>query len=758
MKPTAVRYRLRAIATPASALAIVLSTLTPPALAQQDNQRAATLEEVIVTAQKREESLQDVPIAVSAMDSEAIENFNISDAKDLGLVSPSLSTPSFPTSSNNLAFFIRGVGNADSNILTRDNSVGLYIDGVYMGRTTGLLADLVDLDRIEILRGPQGTLYGRNTTAGAVNFVSAKPTGEFSLKEEVSLGNYDYWRSRTILNLPEVNGFKTKLAVVASDRDGWVENSGPNEMPGVDYEDYYQSSQMGARLQIAWDVSDQLTVDYAYDYTDMETTPPYYQYGADVIPGTNLAKSYSKRLEQTKSPITGDDFAFPQTLSDTIAEGHSLTITYDINDQLTFKSITGNRYFNSDQDANFGQVFLDFSTPTFFALDYTTHVLVENDQFTQEFQLLGTTDQLHYVVGLFYLDEDGEYTENQTQTLDPLGAPFFIDQGIFKVDSEVESVAVYGQATWSATSQLDLTLGLRYTEDKRSAERVILSDAYTIPAIPYPNPFNTGKNSDDLENLDYSLTLDYAWTDNISTYAKFATGFRSGGASPRGTDFSVSFGEETLETWELGLKSQLLDNRARLNMAVFRSNYDDVIIDFTDAGNPGKVTGLNAGEAQIDGFEFELLVMPIANLQLGVNYTYLNAEITKVKTPPPGLSLTPGNNFEFQWAPENAYSISADYYFDPLSVGDLSVHLDYAWQGEQFASANTDAGKVITDDFGQANARISLDRIPLCNDSLKVALWVKNLTDSEEMNYNLVGLGYAYQEPRRYGVDVSYTF
>ncbi len=163
----------------------------------------AQLEEVIVTAQKRVASLQDTPIAISAFNAEAIENMGLIDAKDIGMASPYLQMPAYPTSSNNLAIFIRGIGNADSIVITKDPTVGLYYDGVYAARSTGLLADLSDLERVEILRGPQGTLYGRNTMAGAINFINAKPTGEFGFKQSLSAGNYDSWRSVSHLSLPD---------------------------------------------------------------------------------------------------------------------------------------------------------------------------------------------------------------------------------------------------------------------------------------------------------------------------------------------------------------------------------------------------------------------------------------------------------------------------------------------------------------------------------------------------------------------------
>ncbi len=733
----------------------------------------AGIEEVMVTAQKREETLQDVPIAVTVFDADAVRDFGISDIKTLGSVSASLQTPSFPTTNNNLGFFIRGAGNADSNILTRDNTVGIYFDGVYQGRTTGLLADLVDLERIEILRGPQGSLYGRNTVAGAVNFISARPTGEFGFRQELSIGKWNYVRSRTIIDLPASGGFKAKLAYVESDRDGWIKNDGTNVLPlGVASEDFNQNRQQGARLFVDWEFSDRFAAQYIVDYTDMQTTPAYFQHdfpnysdyqaqaafvdnSAMLVTGFagqgNDPQSFPDRLEHAKSPVTGQRYAYELPITETIGEGHALILDWTLSDQVQFKSITGYRRFDAAQFQNFTEVFV--SPPIIIpgvvqlfnggVFHFISDLDIDNEQLTQEFQLSVDYGSLRYVAGLYYLDESGRYAENQRQVFN-----FPVDGGLFVVDSELESLALFGQATWVVDDRLELSVGLRYTEDERKATRA------SFGAMSFP----AGAVEVDNDKLDYSLVADYAWSEQISLYLKYATGFRSGGASPRASVFSVGYDEETLRSYEAGVKSQLLDNRLRLNAAVFRADYKDIIIDFAPSANPGQVTGLNAGEGEIDGVELEVLYAPSQNLRLGLNYTYLNAEITDVNTPPMALGLAAASNYEFLWAPHNAYSGWIDYDFAALDFGQLSLHLDYSWQGEQFANATptTVLGeKIITDDFGQINGRITLTPATLDDNSeLQIALWGKNLTDADDVTYNLQGTGFSYQEPRNYGVDV----
>lgn len=374
------------------------------------NSAIAQLEEVVVTAQKRTESLQDTPIAISAYTAADIQSLGLIDAKDVGAVSPYLQMPAYPNATNNLALFIRGIGNADSIVLTKDPTVGIYYDGVYAARSTGLLSDLSELERVEILRGPQGTLYGRNTMAGAINFINAKPTGELGFKQSLSVGNYDSWRSVSHLNLPKTAGFSAKLTAAFSDRDGWVENEGPNQVAGYEYADYYKKETEGYRVALRFDGIDKLLVDYSYDYSDVTSSPPYFQYGGPVggmtVGFVPITSSFTDRMKNTRTPTGGGKLAYYLPDSKTKVNGHNLTASYEINDQLTFKSITGYRDFDDNISQNFAQSFGDAGT-----LEVNTKT--DQDQWSQEFQLIGSAERLEYVGGLYYFNENGDQKERQ---------------------------------------------------------------------------------------------------------------------------------------------------------------------------------------------------------------------------------------------------------------------------------------------------------------------------------------------------------
>jgi iron complex outermembrane receptor protein len=735
---------------------------------------AQQLEEVYVTAQKRTESLQDTPIAMSAYSSEAIESMGLINAKDIGLASPSLQMPAFPLSNNNLGLFIRGLGNADSIVLTKDHTVGLYYDGVYAARSTGLLADLVDLERVEILRGPQGTLYGRNTTAGAVNFISAKPSGEFGVDQTLSAGNYGYWRSLTHLDLPDAGGLKAKFSASFSDRDGWVENEGPNEVPGFDYTDYYEQESEGYRLALRYDGIDRLLIDYSVDYSDVDSSPGYFQYGG-AAGGLNpafepITNSYSDRLEETRTPVGGEKNAYYLPSSNTEVEGHNLTISYEISDNLTFKSITGYREFDDDVSQNFSEAFGG-------AGSLETHTLTDHDQFSQELQLVGSTDNVKYVAGLYYFDESGDQSERQfldrslvdefgINVLDlitnmPCGAgepglplctdfalifPAFL--GEYSVESNVESWAVFGQSTYSVSDQLELTVGLRYTDDERDAERT--NDGFFI------NAFSPGSTESEKEKVDYTLIADYDISDEASVYAKVATGFRSGGSSRNGLDFNKSFENEDLISYELGWKTELMDNRMRLNGALFYMEVDDIILDYLPdpVNSPSNVEVFNSGEAEVYGLEVDLQFAVTEALFIGAGYTYLDYDFSDTIFPD---NTDNTDTTELVWAPEHAFAINADYLV-PLEFGELRLHTDYSWQDDQYALANTDSGEVIVGDYGLLNARVSIANVEFGETTWQFALWGRNLADEDSSNYLIGSTANTFLPPRMYGGEVRIQF
>lgn len=734
-------------------LAIGISASLSGTLAQ------AQLEEVVITAQKKAESLQDAPLSVAAFGSEALEAQGINNLGDLAIQSPSLQSVDFPTATSNIAIFIRGFGNTDSQTLTIDNPVGIYIDGVYVARTTGATLDVLDLERVEILRGPQGTLFGRNSSAGAVSFISKRPAEEFEATVEAGIGNFGAWNTGASVDLPITKELRTKLSVNTSSIDGWVENKGPNSVGSSPAEDFYEKEQLGYRLAVAWEPSDNLTIDYIFDNSEMDSTAPYFQ--ADP----------NNREKETTNVLVGGPYRIILPKSDNSQFGHNLTATWDISDDMTLKSITGYREMEEYAAQNWSNTFILAAT----ALDWST------EAFSQELQLLGKIgERLDYILGLYYFEEEGEKSEEGwinvgylTGGTDALSQPEAStsillggnSQGIRTIDTDLESRAIFAQATYTPDildSRLSLTGGLRYTEDEREATRGVDPSNPSITHAP-------GSNAVEYDRVDYSFAVDYALSEDASVYFRTATGYRAGGSGERTVDFSLTFNEEDNVSYEVGLKSEWLDRRLRVNAAAFTTEYNDLVVLFE--GLPPDfifyLENLNAGEATVDGLELDVEALVGENTSLSLNYTYLDSEVNDVVVPQESILLSgppfgptdlrgtdlSGSVF-LPIAPENAYSLSVDHSIPMASGAHIDLNLNYVWRDDVYATG----GGVELGDYGQLGARVALSDWEVGNTSLTVSLWGKNLTDEEEATYNLANLAYQFSTPRTYGLDVKARF
>ena len=688
------------------------------------------LEEIIVTAQKRQQSLQETPIAISVISVEQLQRQGISNLGSLisGQI-PFLQITPYGSTPSNLAIGIRGNAPRDSSEVTREASVGVYLDGVYMARSQGLDMELVDLQRIEVLRGPQGSLFGRNAVGGAVSLISKKPSGQFGFNQTLTVGRFDELRSVTRINFDQFSAVKTKLDFIHAERDGWVNNTAPGQS------DYTEYKKDGGRFSLNWQANKQLMVDYSYDQSEVETAQNYYQLYIDRI---GIFGEERKRLSESRLPAT--------PLSPTIIEqkGHALTLTWQQSDALTLKSITAYRNLKEDSDNNYnGALYYNGFAET---------SVLDQDQHSQELQLIGTTTQIEWVAGLYYLKEEVDKTLINKFTLDifgnfgpPLSAispPITLTPRV--VNAEAESQAVYGQLTWALSEQLDLTLGTRYTEDTRFATR-----------------FETALQVSDQksDHIDSKVTLNYHWSDNLATYMQWSTAYKAGGVNTRSASFTP-FTEEEAKTVEIGLKSEFWQQRARLNLALFSSDYSDLQLDFSDPTQVGVVETINISKpVDVKGLELELTVSPIASLAMGLSYTYLDSHMPLQASPFDG-SLT---QFYVLMAPMHAGAMTLDYQFTPTDYGILSVHLDI--MSKDSFSYNP-YGEQRLDAYTLINGRVTLADINLGNRSgaLRASLWGKNLTDEEyiidafAVGDPAVTIANAYGDPRTLGIEFVYDF
>ncbi len=553
---------------------------SPQASAQD---QTGALEEVIVTAQKREESLQDAPIAISALTTAQLETRGITGLSDLlGVAVPEVQLSPTPNNPATMTVTIRGIGATDIGQVTREPGVGIYLDGIYLGRANGLGTEIADLERIEVLRGPQGTLYGRNVVGGAVNLISRKPSGELGFRQSVSYGfEFDDLKAITHIDTPKVAGFSGRLSYIYSDHDGWTENLGS----GSNFQDYSSYEKQGARVALNWTNDSNVSVDYAFDYSTSDVMMHYQQFGdtgglrvldADVTPPPDLTSpagigeylsnvasgAYFAALVPFPNDEPSDEMvkrtraALAVRPNEVDVSGHGLTVNWDINDDLTFRSLSSFRKLEEETHVNYGGVAgLGLATPAPF--DYN-----EQEQWSQEFQIVGSRGDVEYLLGAYYFHEKVyeitapfgtamelafiPMTTDPGQAFNPnLFAPFIVTRGgelqvlpqsrflsptatypNRVVHAETDSSAVFGQARWQATDKVGLTVGLRYTKDEKEASR------------PQNNsqPSTAASDSSD-SSTDPMVTVDYAWTDDVNSYLRYATGYKAGGVNLRSESF-----------------------------------------------------------------------------------------------------------------------------------------------------------------------------------------------------------------------------
>ncbi|MBK6584617.1 MAG: TonB-dependent receptor [Gammaproteobacteria bacterium] len=723
----------------AASLSLLAPALPSAALAQ-----SAGLEEIVVTAQKREESLQDTPISIVALGPAQLENLGISDINDLGSNIPNLQITPHSNSGAIPRIFIRGVGNFDDQI-TQDPSVAVYMDGVYVGRNQGMGVEVADIERIEVLRGPQGILYGRNATGGAINFITRAPGLEqWGFSQQLTFGRRDEFRSRTMLNVPVGDTFAARLFYLDSSKDGFVRNTANGE------DTYGGEDRDAQRIDLLFRPNDAVDIRYAFDRSKLEDSPFYL---AGTTPGV-----------APQRPSTSHDGNQLIKPSDITTMGHQVTINWQLHDGLTLRSITAYR----DLDSYVYQDYLSGTgrpnTPLFIDND------VDQDQWSQELQLLGSAldGRLEYILGAYYFEEQGD---GQISTW----LPNFGIRQYSDTDTENKAAAVFGQGTYTPVQldqRLHITLGARWSKDDRQAELERYNQLLVFnnpgdftdvsPGFILPASVQNGAGDQDFDHVSPALTVTWDLNDSANIYAKVVEGYKTGGFNIRASTiafFENGFDPETLISYEAGIKSQWLDNRLRANLAVFRAEYDDIQINAqSDISDPSKSDVLNAGKATINGAELELSAMVAEGLVLSLQYGYLDAGYDKIID---GLGQNVTNNFAFINAPENSYTLDATYDIARTCIGQLIANLNYTWQDDKYSSVSTNFGEYTIDDYGLLNARLTLDEIPgLSKGYVKAAIWGKNITDEEYSFINAPGFGTyrAWGEPRSYGLDLTYQF
>jgi iron complex outermembrane receptor protein len=687
---------------------------------------AAALEEIVVTAEKKEASIQKTPISLLALTSADLESKGIGGLADMGSQVPNLQLTAFPNSATTVRVFIRGIGNNDDQV-TQDPSVAVYLDGVYMARSQGLAMDVADIERIEVLRGPQGSLYGRNATGGAINFITKTPElGAFAFQQDIKAGSRGLLQSRSQITVPVTDAAALQLTYLSVKKDGFIRNAGT----GVSR--YGDQDRRAYRAAFNWQPTDTFSLRYSYDHSRIEDTPSF-TVPVPLPPAHGKIPSYGPASTRNLRP------------NDVVAAGHNLTIDWEISDTLALKSITGYRTLDSMSRQSF---YASLAAPAPLVANYFAF---PQDQFTEELQILGNAidGRLDYVAGAFYLSESVD--------MDSYTAITGLPRTDNVVSADNRAYALYGQATYTPLvfdEKLHITVGARQSLDQRKATLQKTS----VPASGAPSAGPTAKGDRDFNNFSPSLTVAYDINDDVNVYAKAVTGYKTGGYNTRASSiqrFSEGFDAENLVSYEVGVKSQWLENRLRFNAAVFRADYNDIQVGVPDPVTPSIVDVINAGTAKVEGVELELSAAITDGLTASLDYAYLDAKYTEIKNAA-GADIT--SNYTFAEAPHNSYTARLQYDFPRLPFGALSANVDYSWQDDKYTSPND--ARYYIEAYGVLNARLSLAEIPAFGGAATVALWGRNLENKEYYTAFInVGVPAAtFGEPRSYGVDLSYRY
>jgi iron complex outermembrane receptor protein len=741
-----------------TALVAVPALLGAAPAAKAQEQEEWGIEEIVVTAQKREQRLQDVPASVTALSTESLAVARVQNVSDLDSLSPNLTIQTVPAGSGVPVYSMRGVI-ASASAPGADKGVAIYIDGVYLAAGSGSTFNLAEIERVEVLKGPQGTLFGRNSTGGAVSFTTRGPAGEFDLKQEVTVGNYDQIRTRTRIDTPRFGPFSAAVTYTHAERRGETRNLG-----GGTVWDYSRVGGPAAMVSPMWlgnndtdswaasvrfEASADFDMVYRFDHTD--------QTGSEVGVGVTrvilptLINLNAANPRPTVPSLTRPDAVNNWHVTDNRmkAEGHVLTTSWRATDQINVKNIVAYRTNTysapGSQLDGLGGLFAAPNTPF---MGIVTHSAGADEQFSAELQVDYDSDFMHVTAGGLWwrhTAQKGQYGTAANSDAFRAYPNFVVQPPTFPARQNrvtTKSKAVYAQGEFHVMDQLDLVLGGRYTHDEKFG--VDLS-------LPAPDPIDFSKGE-----WTYNVGANYKPTDNVLTYVKYSTGYISGGELS-----TLEFRTERAKSWEAGVKADWLDRRLRTNLAVFSAKYADLQI-----SGPGTLYGVpqaaqvlvNAGDAKAKGFEVETTFVPIERLTFGANLGYLDFKYGRLDP----RFVAAGNTVVAQ-RPKWTGNLSAQYVTAPvLDDARLNLRVDANYRSGHNGSANpTLRDWSYIPKSWTLNSRIALEDIDIGGHKATVALWGRNLLDEDGLRY-AVSLGpvvsASYEDARTFGLDLTFDW
>ena len=700
-----------------------------------------SLEEVLVTSRKREESLQDVPIAITAISGSKLEAMDAQDITATAGIAPNVNFSYGGTSSGSSSaavVYIRGVGQNDF-VPTVDPGVGIYLDGVYLGRSVGAVLDLADVKRVEVLRGPQGTLFGRNTIGGAISLTSNDPADDFSGNVRITGGSFTRFESSAVFNIPFSDKVKSSISLLQKRRDGYVTRT-------IAGDDLGDENMFGLRTALMYKPTDKFKLKVSFDYSlERENSAAEEQLSAvGVFPGIvngSIGDEDCLTPDCVQNQVSNIPFTTNETgpnLNDTDALGISLTADYELSENLLLKSITAYR----DLSAEFARA----SDGTPFDI-FATEDEYEQDQFSQELQLIGGNDQLDFIAGAYFFKEEG--FNAVIASADATGIPVFpFDIG---GSTDNTSFALFGEATFHVKEKLHLTGGLRYTTETKGY------DPFAINALGGEN-VTPGLRELDFDQLTWRAIVAYDLSESLNTYISASKGFKSGGFDVRYTQATedlepTSFLPETVLSYEVGFKTDFQDADLRLNIAAFYSDYENIQVSINPPGGVATRT-VNGAEADMIGIEIEFDWSPTKNLIIDGSLGFIDAEYKELSE---GSELSLED--EFIRTPKSTYKLGASYLIKLGTNGSLTPRFSLTSQNDiHFEPVNNEF--VFEDGYNNINLSATYKT---GNGKFDFTVGVNNLTDER---YLVAGdsngtIGYAlgiFALPRTWYGTARYNF
>ena len=660
--------------TPNPTIAVITASIAAGCITQnalaQEQASNEIFEEIVVTAQKRAQSIYEVPVAISAFTGEQLERQGIQDLVDIGKFVPNLNVTGFSaghTSSANP--FIRGIGLQD-HLITTDPGVGVYVDGVYLGRQVGQNWSLSNVERVEVLRGPQGTLYGRNSIGGAINIITSQPGDDEVMRAGIKAGS----RGRVDADFYTSTRLSDTLAIAVN--GAFKRRDGVGDFNNIDTSTRVGELQdVSARVALQWTPTGRLSLLLAADGNDGRNGLRPYTTLIDEIPGGGVYGAGYRNSDLADDPYDNNTGQASQTEVTNEAWGISLTAEYEISGYLAGKLIVSNRsseYESGLDDDSFEDDYLSFPE------------VGKADQTSVELQLIGEYDNWDFVGGLYYFEEDGENNQNPTVFLGGAG-DFFLNQ-------ELESRAIYGNLGYHVTERLRVSAGLRYTKDEKDAGTNINSGLIVETA---------DENWDEWSG---EAAITYDWGDHLSLYGTVQSGYQSGQFPPRpfclfgALDFDqpgnvstpncfVANDNVTATNYELGLKGILRDN-VKLSLAVFHTQYEDLPYQVSTTAGAGFDTRNIIVDQDSTGLEWESSWALTDNFRLHTTLGYINADVDD-------------RNAEAPLTPEITASVSPEYIMPLNNGGELVLRADYSYRDDMLGEPVDDPGRFTAIDSRQ---------------------------------------------------------